>query len=214
ALDDGRKERIEVDPGVLQRLEESGEDSTEQCGQRDDQIRRRQAGFGGQIHGARHPRRRAWMLEDDGRHERGSTMTRAQMVWGAMPHYSWHSSGYSPGVSKRAVDRAIWPGSSIRLMLAPLMNIPWTTSRLVTVKVTVEPAGTRISLGVKLQIAATIETSYRPGATWTTPGLSNGTVSATFVGTTRPSCVGRWMPAPKAVTVSAASMPTGSAMLG
>src|SRR5262249_603292 len=123
ALDDGRKERIEVEPGVLQRLEESGEDSTEQCGQRDDQIRRRQAGFGGQIHGARHPRRRAWMLEDDGRHERGSTMTRAHMVWCAMPQYSWHSSGYSPGVSKRAVDRAIWPGSSIRLMLAPLMNI-------------------------------------------------------------------------------------------
>ena len=81
-------------------------------------------------------------------------------------------------------------------------------------KVTVEPAGTRISLGVKDQMPATIRTSYRPGPTSTTPGRSKGGVAASSAGSTRPSSPGGGIPAPKAVTMSAASIPTGMAMLG
>src|SRR3989304_5110344 len=66
------------------------------------------------------------------------------------------------------------------------MKSPCTTSRLVATKVTVEPAGTRISLGVKDQMPATIRTSYRPGPTSTTPGWSKGAVVASCVTSTRP----------------------------
>src|SRR5688572_27000467 len=59
-----------------------------------------------------------------------------------------------------------------------------------------------------------MRTSYRPGATWTRPGSSKGAVSAIFVGETRPATPGRCMPAPKAVTVKAASIPTGMAIDG
>jgi hypothetical protein len=88
------------------------------------------------------------------------------------------------------------------------------TSRLVAMKVTVEPAGTRTSLGMKNQMPAIMRTSYRPGPTSTTPGSLNGAVSANFVGSTRPSTPGRWMPAPKAVTMSATSIAVGMATLG
>ena len=69
------------------------------------------------------------------------------------------ASEYSPGRSKRALTREICPGSSITLTLAPGMNSPWMTSLLVAMKVTVEPAGTRISFGVNAQICAIMRTS-------------------------------------------------------
>jgi hypothetical protein len=76
-----------------------------------------------------------------------------------MPQYSWQMIGYSPGVSKRASTCAIWPGSNITLRSVPGTKSPWTTSLLVPVKCTREPAGTRISRGANAQICAVMRTS-------------------------------------------------------
>src|SRR5215831_18719630 len=105
-----------------------------------------------------------------GAHGRASTITLPHMVWCAIPQYSWQTNGYSPGRSKRAVTRAIWPGRSMTFTLWRSTWRPWTTSRLVATNVTVDPAGTRTSFGVKVQIPATILASYWPGPVATTPG--------------------------------------------
>ena len=85
---------------------------------------------------------------------------------------------------------------------------------LVAQKWTVEPAGTRTSFGTNAQIWPVIRTSYCPGAISATPGSLKSACSATFVGSIRPRSPATLMPAPNAVTASAASMPTGRAMLG
>ena len=87
-------------------------------------------------------------------------------------------------------------------------------SLLVAQKCTVEPAGTRISFGANAQICTVIRTSYCPGPDLHDAGILEQRCSATFVGSTRPRSPATLMPAPNAVTARAASMPTGSAMLG
>ena len=115
---------------------------------------------------------------------------------------------------KRAWAWEICPGSSITLTLWRGTRSPCTRSLLVAQKWTVEPAGTRISLGANDQICPVSRTSYCPGAISVTPGSLKSGCSATFVESMRPRSPTTVMPAPSAVTASAVSMLIGSAMLG
>ncbi len=81
--DRGRQGRVDLDAGVLERLEEAGHHPAEQSDQRDGDVR------GGEA-----------LL--DPRHRGASTMILPAIVWWAIPQYSWQMIGYSPGVSKRA----------------------------------------------------------------------------------------------------------------
>src|SRR5581483_1836953 len=133
----------ELEAGVLQPLQEPGQDPAQQRHVRHQQVRPGEPA----LRPARHRRLVA--------HDRGSTMTLPPMVWCAMPQYSWHAKKNSPSRSNRATTREIWPGISMTLTLADGMNSPWITSRLVPMNVTREPTGTRISFGVNDQTCET-----------------------------------------------------------
>ncbi len=87
----------------------------------------------------------------------------------------------------------------IRLMPVRGTLNPWITSRLVSLKVTVEPAGMRISGGSNTQARATMTASYSSGPTCRRPGWSKGAVVATWVGWICPTSVSTWIPSPKAL---------------
>ena len=90
--------RIEVHARVLQRLEQPHHHAAEQRGERHAEVGGRHPALHGQID--RLGRR-------DRTHCRASTTTLPHIVWWPTPQYSWHTNGYSPGVSKRAVTREI-----------------------------------------------------------------------------------------------------------
>src|SRR4029450_11335943 len=123
--DHGRQRRIDLDAGVLERLEEPRQDAAEQGDEGDRDV------HGGEA-----------LL--DARHRLASTMILPAIVWCAIPQYSWQMIGYSPGVPKRACAWPIGPGRSITFTLWRGTKSPWTRSLLVAQKCTVEPAGTRI----------------------------------------------------------------------
>ena len=86
--DHWRQRRVDVDAGVLQRLEEPGDDAAEERDEATATMRRAGSRAGRSHRG----------------HGRASTMILPPIVWCAMPQYSWQMIGYSPGVIEARRD--------------------------------------------------------------------------------------------------------------
>src|SRR5262249_5332894 len=183
---------IELDPGVVERLQRPEESADEERHQRD-----RQVAAGDPAHHQVASRRvlSTRRQRADLRHQGPpSTITRPDIVWCPLPQYSWQTIRYSPGRSKTYETREICPGSTMTLTVVWSISSPWVTSRLATTKSTFEPAGTRISRGFQLQTWATITAWYSFGAIWVRPGWLKGGVCATRSTARGSACPGRGMP--------------------
>ena len=149
--DHRRERRVDVDPGVLQRLEEAGDVTPPKSATRAT-IRLAPAS------GA--PRRDRGRVGRDGRsHGRASTMIFPPMVWCAMPQYSWQMNGYSPGAIEAGRHACDLAREQHHVDVVAVDMKPVHDVLLVATNVTVEPAGTRISFGAKHQICAIMRTS-------------------------------------------------------
>jgi hypothetical protein len=78
--DDRRERRVEVHPGVLERLEEADRHAAEERDEGHRQVGARHATFAGEV-GLRHERNRLG-------HGWASTITLPHIVWWAIPQYS------------------------------------------------------------------------------------------------------------------------------
>jgi hypothetical protein len=131
-----------------------------------------------------------------------------------MPQYSWQNIAYSPGFSKRAVTREICPGRSITFTWAR-----WDQQAVHDVLAGRDER--HRGAGRQPDLARREGPDLRghddlvlAGSRLLDAGRVERRVLRDLSGRHAPSTLGRWMPAPNAVTAKAASIPTGIAIDG